>query len=130
MANAGPLTDADDALPVNWCDVTLTDDAGKTLYDNAWITDQEFTADTVAGWVAAGRARWKIENENNNVLKAKRYHLEHNFGHGKEHLSSLLATMNLLAFALTTYLHFENWTRLMDFMRRGLEIGPHALAKS
>ena len=32
--------------------------------------------------------------------------------------------------ALTTYLHFENWTRLMDFMMRGLEIGPHATAKS
>ena len=28
--------------------------------------------------------------------------------------------------ALTTYLAFENWERLMDFMRRGLEIGPYA----
>jgi hypothetical protein len=160
-AHAVPLTDADDALKVNWCDVTVTDDAGQTIYHNAWITDRELTADTVAGWVAAGRARWKIENENNNVLKTKGYHLEHNFGHGKEHLSSLLATMNLLAFglhtlleladadyqlirtkvgarrtffehlrALTTYLHFENWTRLMDFMMRGLEIGPHAIAKN
>ena len=45
----------------------------------------------------AGRARWKIENENNNVLKTKGYHLDHNFGHGKKHLSSLLLTMNLLA---------------------------------
>jgi len=156
-----PLTDSDDALPVNWCDVTVTNDAGNILYHNAWITDRKITADTVAGWVAAGRARWKIENENNNVLKTKGYHLEHNFGHGQEHLSSLLATMNLLAFALhtfleladgdyqlirttvgarrtffehlralTTYLHFENWTRLMDFMMRGLEIGPHAIAKS
>ena len=30
----------------------------------------------------------------------------------------------------TTYLHFENWTRLLDFMMRGLEIGPQATAKS
>jgi hypothetical protein len=28
--------------------------------------------------------------------QTKGYHLEHNFGHGKKHLSSLLATMNLL----------------------------------
>ena len=160
-AHAVPLTDSDDALKVNWCDVTVTDDAGKTLYHNAWITDWKITADNVAGLVSAGRARWKIENENNNVLKTKGYHLEHNFGHGQEHLSSLLATMNLLAFALhtfleladadyqlirakvgarrtffehlralTTYLHFDNWACLMDFMMRGLEIGPPALAKS
>ena len=40
-----------------------------------------------------GRARWKSENETNNVLKTKGYHLEHNFGHGKENLCALLATM-------------------------------------
>lgn len=64
----------------------------------------------------AGRARWKITNEHNNVLKTKGDQLEHNFGHGKEHLSSFLATihpvrcgalshgMNLLAFGLHTLL--------------------------
>ncbi len=62
----------------------------------------------MAGLVAAGRARWKIENENNNVLKTKGYHLEHNFAHGQEHLSSLLATMNLLAFALHTFLELAD----------------------
>jgi hypothetical protein len=58
--------------------------------------------------VAAGRARWKIENESNNVLKTKGYHLEHNFGHGKKHLASLLATMNLLAFGLHTLLELAD----------------------
>ncbi len=160
-AHAVPLTDADDALPVNWCDVTVTDDAGNILYHNAWITDWAITADNVAGLVSAGRARLKIENENNNVLKTKGYHLEHNFGHGQEYQPSLLATLNLLAFglhtfleladadyqlsrvtvgarrtffehlrALTTYLHFENWSCLLDFMVRGLEIGPPATVKS
>jgi len=160
-ANGVPLTDSDDALKVNWCDVTVTDDAGEILYRNAFITDWQISADNVAGLVAAGRARWKIENENNNVLKNRGYHLEHNFGHGKEHLASLLLTMNLLAFALhtlleltdesyrliratvgarrkffthlealTTYLYFESWERLMDFMLRGLEIGPYAVQKS
>ncbi len=32
--------------------------------------------------------------------------------------------------ALTTYHHFESWERLMDFMLRGLELGPYALQKS
>lgn len=160
-ANGVPLADSDDALKVNWCEVTITDADGAVRYRNSWITDWAISADNVAGLVAAGRARWKIENENNNVLKNRGYHLEHNFGHGKEHLSSLLATMNLLAFglhtllelvdgsyrliratlgrrqrffqhleALTSYLHFESWERLMDFMMRGLEIGPYAVPKS
>ncbi len=103
-ANQAPLTDSADALKVNWCELTITDGAGKRLYRNSFITDWEVTADNVSGLVAAGRARWKIENENNNTLKTKGYHLEHNFGHGKKHLSSLLLTLNLLAFGLHTLL--------------------------
>lgn len=103
-ANQVPLTDSDAALKVNWCELTITDHQGKVLYRNGFITDWEINAENVSGLVAAARARWKIENENNNVLKTKGYHLEHNFGHGKEHLSSLLMTMNLLAFAWHTLL--------------------------
>ena len=43
-------------------------------------------------------------NENNNTLKTKGYHLEHNFGHGKQYLSNLLLTLNLLAFLFHTVL--------------------------
>jgi len=103
-ANGVPLTDSDEALKVNWCELTITDAQGKVCYRNAFITDWQINADNVAGLVAAGRARWKIENESNNVLKTKGYHLEHNFGHGKKHLSSLLLTMNLLAFGMHTLL--------------------------
>lgn len=103
-ANQVPLTDSDEALKVNWCELTVTDSAGTVLYRNGFITDWEITAENVSGLVAAGRARWKIENENNNVLKTKGYHLEHNFGHGKKHLSSVLLTLNLLAFGLHTLL--------------------------
>lgn len=103
-ANNVPLTDSEEALKVNWCELTVTDGDGTVLYRNAFITDWEITADNVSGLVAAARARWKIENENNNVLKTKGYHLEHNFGHGKKHLSSLLMTLNLLAFGLHTLL--------------------------
>jgi hypothetical protein len=53
----------------------------------------------VAAIVRDGRARWKVDNENHNVLKTKGYPLEHNFGHGKQHLASLRLSLNLLAFA-------------------------------
>jgi len=48
--------------------------------------------------VASGRARWKIENENNSFLKNHGYHFDHNFAHGKQHLSIFMATLNLLTF--------------------------------
>ncbi len=97
-----PLRAGEDALEVNWCELLTTDALGKTIYHNAFVTRHAIDQSTVAQIVAAGRARWKIENENNNTLKTKGYHLTHNFGHGKKHLSALLATFNLLAFLLHT----------------------------
>lgn len=52
----------------------------------------------------AGRARLKVENESNNTLKSKCYHLTHNLGHGKQHLATLLVPLNLLAFLMHTVL--------------------------
>lgn len=46
----------------------------------------------------AGRARWKVENETFNTLKNQGYHLEHNYGHGRKHLSTVFATLTMLAF--------------------------------
>ena len=97
-----PLRNGADALAVNWCELTTTDAAGKPTYHNAFVTRHALDAGNVASIVAAGRARWKIENGNNNTLKTKGYHLSHNFGHGRKHLSALLATFNLLAFLLHT----------------------------
>ena len=103
-ANAVPLAEGADALTVNWFELTATDPEGKVLYRNGWVTDFPITDQNVPALAAAGRARWKIENENNNTLKTKGYHLEHNFGHGKKHLASLLAAMNILAFLYHTFL--------------------------
>ena len=107
-ANAVPLAEGQDALKLNWCELTVSDPEGKVLYLNGWVTDFKITDQNVAAIVAAGRARWKIENENNNTLKTKGYHLEHNFGHGKKHLSSLLAALNILAFLYHTFLSFTD----------------------
>jgi hypothetical protein len=99
-----PLRATDDAVLVNWCELTITTAQGMCRYHNAFVTQEPITQKTVAGIVAAGRTRWKVENENNNTLKTKGYHLEHNFGHGTKHLAALLATFNLLAFLLHTLL--------------------------
>ncbi len=104
FVNKVPLRDGEKALEVNWCELTITSAAGKRLYKNAFTTDFTISKDNVKQIVADGRARWKIENENNNVLKTKCYHLEHNFGHGKKHLSNFLLTLNLLAFLFHTAL--------------------------
>jgi hypothetical protein len=53
-------------------------------------------ANNVINIATAGRSRWKIENENNNTLKTKGYHLDHNFGHGKENLFKTLCSLAFL----------------------------------
>jgi hypothetical protein len=104
-ANQLPLTGEADALTVNWCEVTIIrEDTGELLYKNAFATDFEVTDTTLEAIVRDGRARWKVENENNNVLKTKGYHIEHNFGHGSQYLASLLLSLNLLAFLFHTVL--------------------------
>jgi hypothetical protein len=100
--DAVPLRATEDALTVNWFSVEIHDAKGKRTYYNSFITDLPITAETVAELAACGRARWKIENETFNVLKSNGYNLEHNFGHGKKTLASVLVTLNLLAFAFHT----------------------------
>ncbi len=102
--NQVPLRNSDDALMVNWCELVTTDAEGDVVFRNAWATSHRITDDNVVALAAAGRARWKIENENNNTLKTKGYHFKHNFGHGKQYLSNLFATMILLAFLVHTTL--------------------------
>ena len=107
--NEVPLRAGTDALKVNWCELTIRHEiTGKIIYRNAWATHHGITRTTVKAIVLAGRTRWKVENENNNVLKTKGYHFEHNFGHGTLHLSTFLLTLNLLAFLFHTVLDIED----------------------
>ena len=137
--NDVPLRGQTPALSVNWCELTVTRKSdAKVLYRNSWVTHHFLTPQRVIEVAAAGRCRWKTENENHNVLKTKGYHLEHNFGHGKQHLSAFLFhTVLHMAderyqqirqirgtrkgffqdiLALTNYLWFESWSALLDFM--------------
>jgi hypothetical protein len=106
FAKSIPLRDADDALMVNWCELTTTDESRKVLYHNAFATRLALGADNVAEAVEAGCSHWKIANENNNTLKTKGYHFEHNYSHGQQHLSSLLASLIILAFLVHTVLEW------------------------
>jgi hypothetical protein len=122
--NLIPIRDTQPALLVNWCELTVTDErTGEVLYHNAFITHHRLSEDTVAQVVAAGRSRWKTENENHNVLKTKGYHLEHNFGHGQEHLTACLLTLKLLAFLLHTVLHLVDTSYQQIRQQRGTRRG-------
>ena len=113
---AVPLRDGDDAMTVNWLEIAIVDAKGNVTYRNSFITDLPVNAENVADLAAAGRARWKIENETFNVLKTKGYNLEHNFGHGKENLAAVLATLNLLAFTFHTVAELteELWHKALE----------------
>jgi len=118
--NDVPLRAGPDALKVNWCELTIVQAAtGEQLYHNGFATNHRLTDESVVPVVAAGRARWKSENENNNVLKNYGYHLEHNFGHGEQYLSMILVLLNLLAFLLHTVLDLcdQVYHRLRDALR-------------
>lgn len=102
------IKDGQDALNLNWCSVTVTDHNNKQIYKNDFVTNFKVTEQNIVDIVKAGRARWKVENENNNTLKRHGYNLEHNFGHGNNFLCNLLATLNIIAFAFHTILEMKN----------------------
>ena len=69
-----------------------------TVQHFSWITDFLLIPENVWDIMRGGRARWKIENETFNTLKNQGYHLEHNYGHGEQNLSVVLALLMMLAF--------------------------------
>lgn len=63
-----------------------------------WVTDFVLSKHNVYQIMRGGRSRHKIENETFNTLKNHGYQFEHNFGHGKKHLSTIFAYLMMLAF--------------------------------
>ena len=87
------------SVKVNYFEYSIIEN-GEITYHNSWVTDIPIDRSNVVQLVKAGRARWKIENEGFNTLKNQGYHLEHNFGHGKQYLSETFFILNLLAFLM------------------------------
>ena len=105
--NSVPIKGGEDALDTNWCEIIITDNkTKKKIYHNCFVTDIEISSKNVIDIASYGRARWKIENENNNILKTKGYHLEHNFGHGDKYLSQTLCSLNILTYLFHTIQEF------------------------
>jgi hypothetical protein len=73
---------------------------GQIEYRGTWVTDLTITQENCADIVRGGRARWKIENETFNTLKNQGYRLEHNYGHGKQHLATVFGLLTMLAFLI------------------------------
>lgn len=98
FVNRVPLNKTYDDLLVNFLEYIEYDEEGKKCYSNSWITSLRIGRRRCMPIMRGGRAKWKIENETFNTLKTQGYHLEHNYGHGEEHLASNLACLMFLAF--------------------------------
>lgn len=66
----------------------------------SWVTDIDLSQKSLNEYQKAGRCRWRVENETFNTLKNQGYHLEHNYGHGKQNLTTVLALLMFLAFTV------------------------------
>jgi hypothetical protein len=99
--NGVEIREQQPTLAVNYLSLEIwNEEKGKITYRNSWVTDLAIDEKNAVEMAECARARWKIENEHNNVLKHHGYHLEHNFGHGREHACEIYAILNLLAFQM------------------------------
>lgn len=98
FANALPLNKSHPHVRVNFLAYWTIDGDEQRLW--SWITDIALNPDNVTKIMRGGRARWKIGNETFNTRKNQGYHLEHNYGHGQQHLATVFAYLTLLAFLI------------------------------
>ena len=97
--NDVPLNDTHFELEVNFLEYWETRPNGKTQRFS-WVTDLPIDDAHVMALMRGARARWRIENETFNTLKNQGDCFEHNFGHGKKHLSTVFAYLMMLAFLI------------------------------
>ena len=83
-------------LKVNFLEYWEIKDAQESLW--SWVTNIALSEANVEAVMRGARARWKIENETFNTLKNQGYGLEHNYGHGQQHLATVFALLMMLAF--------------------------------
>jgi len=101
FVNGVALNQSNADLPVNFLEyweVKTTKNGSEKIQRFSWVTDFEITRENAYEIMRAGRVRWKIENETFNTLKNQGYQLEHNFGLGEKHLSTIFTMLMMLAF--------------------------------
>ena len=97
--NGVPLNDTHFDLEVNFLEYWEYAPDGSVQHFS-WVTDFPIDDTNLMTLMRGARARWKIENETFNTLKNQGYHFEHNFGHGNQHLSTVLMHLMMLAFLI------------------------------
>jgi len=97
--NSASLNKSNQDVKVNFLDYRQTDPKGKEL-NFSWVTNILISTINVIKITQGGRARWKIENETFNTLKNLGYNFEHNYGHGKKYLSTVLCLLMMLSFLI------------------------------
>ncbi len=93
-----PLNESHPEVRVDFLDVWEADLNGSRRF--TYIVDPllQLSRERAERLMQGGRSRWKVENETFNTLKNQGYHLEHNYGHGHQHLSVVLAMLMMLVF--------------------------------
>jgi hypothetical protein len=94
--NGLALNQAHPDLKVNFLEYGEIKDGQERIW--SWVTNIPLSRATVEAVMRGGRARWKVENETFNTLKNQGYQLEHNYGHGQQHLATHFAYLMMLAF--------------------------------
>ena len=97
--NGASLNKSNQDVRVNILEYRQTDSKGKEL-NFSWVTNILLSEANVAKIAKAGRTRWKVENETFNTLKNLGYNFEHNYGHGKKYLATVLCLLMMLAFLI------------------------------
>jgi hypothetical protein len=97
--NKASLNKSNQDLKTNVIEYRQTDLKGKEL-NFSWVTNIQVSTTNILKIAKGGRARWKIENETFNTLKNLGYNFEHNYGHGKKYLSTVLCLLMMLAFLI------------------------------
>ena len=96
-----PLNDAHFDFTVSVLRYSESRPDGTTTHWS-WITDLPLTKERMMPMMKAARTRWRIENETFKTLQSQSngYPFEHKFGHGKQHLASIMAYLCMLVFRM------------------------------
>ncbi len=94
--NGLSLNQSHPELKVNFLEYWEINNGQESLW--SWVTNIDLSEANVEAVMRGGRARWKVENETVNTLKNQGYGLEHNDGHGQQHLATVFALLMMLAF--------------------------------
>jgi hypothetical protein len=96
-----PLNKSNENLRVNFLQHHEYDlETSDVIKRFSWVTNIDIERAKILLYQRGGRSRWRVENETFNTLKNQGYHYEHNYGHGKENLSTVLMLLMFLAFTV------------------------------